>query len=183
MKKILILLFVMFSFFTFTKNLPAYEKLAYDFSFRSIEEGLIELKNYKGKTLVIVNVASRCGFTNQYEGLQKLWTTYKDKNLVVIGIPSNNFKQEPGSNEDIIKFCKSTFGVDFPMAEKTDVVGENAHPFFKWAKKSYGTSAVPRWNFHKLIIDKNGKIVNSFTSLTKPYSKKFINFIEEQIKN
>ena len=181
MKKILILLFIMFSFFT--KNLSAYEKLAYDFSFRNIEEGLIELKNYKGKTLVIVNVASRCGFTNQYEGLQSLWSNYKNKNLVVVGIPSNNFKQEPGSNKDIKKFCKNSFGVDFPMAEKTNVIGKNAHPFFKWARKNYGLAAVPKWNFHKIIIDKNGKVANSFTSITKPSSKTFISFIEKQIKN
>jgi len=181
MKKILILLIIVFAFST--KNLSAYEKLAYDFSFRSIEEGLIELKDYKGKTLVIVNVASRCGFTNQYEDLQKLWSNYKGEGLVVIGIPSNNFKQEPNSNEDIKKFCKSAFGVDFPMTEKTDVVGKNAHPFFKWAKKNYGVSAVPKWNFHKIIIDKSGKVSNSFTSITKPSSKKFINFIEKQIKN
>ncbi len=171
----------MFSFFT--KNSLAYEKLAYDFSFKNIEEGLIDLNDYKGKTLVIVNVASRCGFTNQYEDLQKLWSDYKNQGLVIIGVPSNNFKQEPGSNANIKKFCESAFGVNFPMTEKTDVIGKNAHPFFKWAKKNYGISAVPKWNFHKIIIDKNGKISNSFTSITKPSSKKFINFIEKQIKN
>ena len=181
MKKILILLIAMF--FLFEKNLSAYEKLAYDFSFKNIEEGLIDLKNYKGKILIIVNVASRCGFTNQYEDLQRLWSNYKDKGVVVIGIPSNNFKQEPGSNEEIKKFCKSAFDVDFPMAEKTNIIGKNAHPFFKWAKENYGVSAVPKWNFHKIIVDKNGKISNTFTSITKPYSKKFINFIEKQIKN
>ena len=181
MKKILILLIAMF--FLFEKNLSAYEKLAYDFSFKNIEEGLIDLKNYKGKTLIIVNVASRCGFTNQYEDLQRLWSNYKDKGLVVIGVPSNNFKQEPGSNKEIKKFCESAFGVDFPMAEKTNIIGKNAHPFFKWAKENYGVSAVPKWNFHKIIVDKNGKISNTFTSITKPYSKKFINFIEKQIKN
>tara|TARA_B100001996_G_C18347080_1_gene472452 strand:- start:36 stop:551 length:516 start_codon:yes stop_codon:yes gene_type:complete len=170
-------------FVFFARNLSAYEKLAYDFSFKSIEEGLVELKNYKGKTLVIVNVASRCGFTNQYKDLQKLWSNYKEKGLVIIGVPSNNFKQEPDSNKEIKKFCESKFGVDFPITEKTDVVGKNAHPFFKWAKKNYGISTVPKWNFHKIIVDKNGKISNSFTSITKPYSKKFINFIEKQIKN
>ncbi len=181
MKKLLVLLFIMFSFFT--KNLSAYEKLAYEFSFIDIEEGLIDLKDYKGKTLVIVNVASRCGFTNQYEDLQKLWSNYRDKGVVVIGIPSNNFKQEPGSNKDIKKFCEGSFGVDFPMAEKTNIIGKNAHPFFKWAKESYGISAVPKWNFHKIIVSKNGKISNTFTSITKPYSKRFINFIDKEIKN
>ena len=171
----------MFSFFS--KNLSAYEKLAYDFSFINIKEGLINLKDYRGKTLIIVNVASRCGFTNQYDDLQRLWSNYKNKGVVVIGIPSNNFKQEPGSNKEIRKFCESTFGVDFPMAEKTNIIGKNAHPFFKWAKKNYGIAAVPKWNFHKIIINKNGKISNTFTSITKPYSKKFINFIEKEIKS
>ena len=181
MRKTLIILIFMFSFFS--KNSLAYEKLAYNFSFKGIEENSINLKDYKGKTLVIVNVASRCGFTNQYEDLQKLWSNYRDKGVVVIGIPSNNFKQEPGSNKEIKKFCESAFGVDFPMAEKTDIIGKNAHPFFKWAKKNYGISAVPKWNFHKIVIDKNGRISNTFTSITKPYSKKFINFIEKEIKN
>ena len=181
MRKTLIILIFMFSFFS--KNSLAYEKLAYNFSFKGIEENSINLKDYKGKTLVIVNVASRCGFTNQYEDLQKLWSNYRDKGVVVIGIPSNNFKQEPGSNKEIKKFCETAFGVDFPMAEKTDIIGKNAHPFFKWAKKNYGISAVPKWNFHKIVIDKNGRISNTFTSITKPYSKKFINFIEKEIKN
>jgi len=181
MRKILILFIIMFSFFS--KNLSAYEKLAYDFSFINIKEGLINLKDYRGKTLIIVNVASRCGFTNQYDDLQRLWSNYKNKGVVVIGIPSNNFKQEPGSNKEIKKFCESTFGVDFPMAEKTNIIGKNAHPFFKWAKKNYGIAAVPKWNFHKIIINKNGKISNTFTSITKPYSKKFINFIEKEIKS
>ena len=181
MRKILILFIIMFSFFS--KNLSAYEKLAYDFSFINIKEGLINLKDYRGKTLIIVNVASRCGFTNQYDDLQRLWSNYKNKGVVVIGIPSNNFKQEPGSNKEIRKFCESTFGVDFPMAEKTNIIGKNAHPFFKWAKESYGISAVPKWNFHKIIVNKNGKISNTFTSITKPYSKKFINFIDKEIKN
>ena len=171
----------MFSFFS--KNLSAYEKLAYDFSFINIEEGLINLKDYRGKTLIIVNVASRCGFTNQYDDLQRLWSNYKNKGVVVIGIPSNNFKQEPGSNKEIRKFCESTFGVDIPIPEKKNIIGKNAHPFFKWAKKNYGIAAVPKWNFHKIIINKNGKISNTFTSITKPYSKKFINFIEKEIKS
>jgi len=181
MKKILILLIIGFSCFTI--NSFSYEKLAYDFSFKSIDEGLIELKNYKEKTLVIVNVASRCGFTNQYKDLQKLWSDYKNKGLVVIAIPSNNFKQEPGSNKEIKKFCQTNFSIDFPIAEKTNVVGKNAHPFFKWAKNTYGISAVPKWNFHKIIVNKKGEISNSFTSTTNPSSKKFINFIEKEIKN
>ena len=181
MRKLFVLIIVMFSFFT--KNLPAYEKLAYDFSFKNIEEGSIDLKDYKGKTIVIVNVASRCGFTNQYEDLQKLWSNYRDKDVVVIGIPSNNFKQEPASNKEIKKFCESSFGVDFPMAEKTNVIGKNAHPFFKWAKKNHGIAAIPKWNFHKIIIGKDGRVADTFASFTKPSSRKFINAINKEIKS
>ena len=175
MKKILILFIIMFSFFT--KGNAQYEQLATDFSFKDINGNSIELANYKEKVIVVVNVASRCGFTNQYEGLQKLWTKYGDKGLVVIGIPSNNFRQEPGSNKEIKEFCETTFGIDFPISEKMSVVGSEAHPFFLWAKKNYGSSAVPKWNFHKIIIGKNGKVVETFASITKPSSKKFISVI------
>tara|TARA_B100002051_G_C16729673_1_gene637482 strand:+ start:98 stop:613 length:516 start_codon:yes stop_codon:yes gene_type:complete len=171
----------MFSFFN--KVNSAYNKLAYEFNFNSIEGNLIDLKDYKGKIIVVVNVASRCGFTSQYEGLQKLWTEYQNQNLVIIGVPSNNFKQEPGSNKEIKDFCETNFNINFPMTQKMDVVGNNAHPFFIWAKKNYGNGAVPKWNFHKIIIGKDGKIINTFSSITSPSSKKFINFIEKQIKN
>ena len=181
MKKILILFIIIFSFFT--KGNAQYEQLATDFSFKDINGNSIELANYKEKVIVVLNVASRCGFTNQYEGLQKLWTKYGDKGLVVIGIPSNNFRQEPGSNKEIKEFCETTFGIDFPISEKMSVVGSEAHPFFLWAKKNYGSSAVPKWNFHKIIIGKNGKVVETFASITKPSSKKFISVIEKEIKN
>ena len=131
---------------------------------------------------MVVNVASRCGYTPQYEGLQNLWMNYKE-DLVVIGVPTNNFKQEPGSNSEIKDFCETNFGIDFPISEKTDVIGKNAHPFYQWAKKNHGISAIPKWNFHKIIIGKNGKIVETFASFTKPNSKKFIKLIEAQIKS
>ena len=181
MKKIFIIATIMFSFFS--KTNANYEQLAYEFSFKSIDGGKINLQNYKGNVLVLVNVASRCGFTNQYEDLQNLWSNYKDKNLVVIGIPTNNFKQEPGSNKDIKDFCETNFNIDFPMTEKMDVIGGNAHPFFKWAKENYGRSAIPKWNFHKIIIGKDGKVAKTFASITKPSSKKFIDLIEKEIKN
>ena len=171
----------MFSFFT--KTDASYEKLAYEFSFKSIDGDKINLQNYKDNVIVVVNVASRCGFTNQYEDLQKLWSRYKDKNLLVVGIPTNNFKQEPGSNKDIKNFCETNFNVNFPMTEKMDVIGENAHPFFKWAKENHGRNAVPKWNFHKIIIGKDGKVADTFASITRPSSKKFIDLIEEEIKN
>ena len=160
-----------------------YSQLAHDFKFNSIDGQSINLKEYKEKVIVVVNVASRCGFTKQYENLQNLWTSYKDRNLMVIGVPTNDFKQEPGSNEDIKNFCETNFNINFPITEKTNVLGQNAHPFYKWAKENYGKGAIPKWNFHKIIIGKNGKVVDTFASITNPSSKKFINFIEEQIRN
>ena len=171
----------MFSFFN--KTNANYEQLAYEFNFKSIDGGKINLQNYKEKVIVVVNVASRCGFTPQYEDLQNLWTNYKDKNLIVIGVPTNNFKQEPGSNKDIKDFCETNFNISFPMTEKIDVIGNNAHPFFKWAKDNHGKSAIPKWNFHKIIIGKNGKVADTFASITKPSSKRFIDLIEAEIKN
>lgn len=181
MKKIFIISILMFSFFY--KANANYEQLAYEFNFKSIDGGEINLQNYKEKVIVVVNVASRCGFTPQYEELQSLWTNYKDKDLVVIGVPTNNFKQEPGSNKDIKKFCETNFNISFPMTEKLNVIGNNAHPFFKWAKENHGKSAVPKWNFHKIIIGKNGKVTDTFASITKPSSKRFIDLIEAEIKN
>ncbi|MBD1138133.1 glutathione peroxidase [Pelagibacterales bacterium SAG-MED41] len=171
----------MFSFFS--KTNAGYEQLAHEFSFKSIDGEKIDLRNYKDNVIVVVNVASRCGFTNQYEDLQNLWSKYKSKNLVVIGVPTNNFKQEPGSNKDIKEFCETNFNIGFPITEKMDVIGGNAHPFFKWAKENHGRSAVPKWNFHKIIIGRDGKVADTFASITKPSSKKFVNLIEEEIKN
>ena len=181
MKKIFIITIIMFSFFN--KTNANYEQLAHEFSFKSIDGGEINLQNYKEKVIVVVNVASRCGFTPQYEDLQNLWLNYKDKNLIVIGVPTNNFKQEPGSNKAIKDFCETNFNISFPMTEKIDVIGKNAHPFFKWAKENYGKSATPKWNFHKIIIGKNGKVADTFASITKPSSKRFIDLIEAEIKN
>ena len=171
----------MFSFFN---NLSAnYSKLAHDFQFKSIDGEIIKLSDYKNKVLVIVNVASRCGYTPQYNDLQSLWSEYKDKDVVVIGVPTNNFKQEPGSNKEIKDFCETNFGINFPMSEKVDVIGKNAHPFYKWAKNNHGIGAIPKWNFHKIIIGKKGKVIDTFASFTKPSSSKFINIIEKEIKN
>ena len=171
----------MFGFFN--KVSSNYSQLAYEFEFQSIDGETIKLSEYKNKVLVLVNVASRCGFTSQYDDLQDLWTNYKDKDLIVIGVPTNDFKQEPASNADIEDFCEENFNISFPMTEKINVLGNKAHPFYKWAKENYGISAVPKWNFHKIVINKHGKIADTFTSITNPSSKKFINFIENQIKN
>jgi glutathione peroxidase len=181
MKKILIFFLIMFGLFS--KVSANYTKLAYDFEFNDIEGNIIKLSDYKNKIIVVVNVASRCGFTNQYNGLQKLWVDYKDKDVVVLGVPTNDFKQEPGSNNEIRKFCETNFNVNFPMTEKVSVIGEKSHPFYKWAKNNHGKNAIPKWNFHKIIIGKDGKVADTFASITKPSSNKFIKFIENKIKN
>ncbi|MDC0943254.1 glutathione peroxidase [Pelagibacteraceae bacterium] len=181
MKKKFIILLIMFSFFT--KSLANYSQLAHEFKFKNIDGQSINLNDYKEKVIVVVNVASRCGFTKQYEDLQNLWSTYKNKDLIVIGVPTNDFKQEPGSNADIKNFCETNFNINFPITEKTNVLGKKAHPFYKWAKENYGSAAIPKWNFHKIIIGKDGKIADTFASITNPSSKKFINLIEDQIKN
>ena len=175
MKKTIVFLIIMFGLFN--KVSANYTKLAYDFQFKGIDGQIIKLSEFQDKVIVVVNVASRCGFTNQYEGMQKLWTSYKDKGLVVIGVPTNDFKQEPGSNTDIKDFCKTNFNINFPMSEKINVLGDNSHPFFKWAKENYGSSAIPKWNFHKIIIGKDGKVADTFSSIAKPVSKKFISSI------
>ena len=171
----------MFSFFN--KASANYNNLVYDYEFTSIEGDIIKLSDYKNKVVVIVNVASRCGYTPQYEDLQSLWSMYKERGLVIIGVPTNNFRQEPGSNQEIKDFCETNFGISFPMTEKVDVLGKNAHPFYKWAKDNHGVSAIPKWNFHKIIIGRNGKVADTFASFTKPNSKKFLKVIDDQIKN
>ena len=178
MKKIFIILF-MFSFFS--KVIAGNNGTAYDYAFNSIDGDLIKLSQYKGKVIVVVNVASRCGYTPQYEDLQTLWSEYKNKDLVVLGVPTNNFRQEPGNNKEIKDFCETNFGITFPMTEKISVIGNNSHPFYKWARKDYGIGAIPKWNFHKIIIGKDGKVAETFSSITKPSSKKFVKVIENLI--
>ena len=172
MKKILIILF-MFSFFN--KSVLGDTSVAYDFKFDSIDGGEIEQSEYKYKVIVIVNVASRCGYTPQYGDLQTLYNNYKNKDLVVIGVPTNNFKQEPGSNDEIKDFCETNFGITFPMTEKINVIGPSSHPFYKWAKKDFGISAIPKWNFHKIIIDRNGKVVDRSPHLQNLHQKNLLN--------
>ena len=169
----------------FHTNLNAnYDKLAYDFNFKDLEGNNLNLSEYKNKVIIIVNVASQCGFTKQYEDMQKVWEKYQKEGIVMIGVPSNDFgNQEPGNNDEIKNFCESKFGITFPMTEKVAVKGDNAHPFFIWARNNYGKSAIPKWNFHKIVINKDGKVANTFSSITKPTTKKFINAIEKLIKD
>ena len=165
----------------FSMGSKTYAEIAYNFKFNGIDGNQINLADYQNKVLVVVNVASRCGFTPQYSDLQKVWEDYKDKNVVIIGVPTNNFKQEPGSNKEIKDFCETNFNINFPMTEKIDVIGKNAHPFFKWARENYGNGAIPKWNFHKIIVGKDGKVANTFSSITRPSSEKFRKAIEKLI--
>ena len=175
---ILIFIFtIMFSFFNEAE--AKYDKVFFDLDIEKISGGKLNLNQFKGKTILMVNVASNCGFTKQYTELQALYEKYKDKGLIVIGIPSNQFGgQEPGSNEEIKKFCETNFNINFPMTAKVDVKGDNAHELYLWAKKNFGKSAVPKWNFHKILINKNGKIQDTFNSFIDPLSKKIIKEIE-----
>ena len=167
----------MFSFFQ--KVDAKYEKLFFDLNIKSIDNKSINLSEFKGKTILLVNVASKCGFTKQYTGLQILYEKYKEKGLVVLGIPSNQFGgQEPGSNNEIKDFCETNFNITFPITDKVDVKGKNAHLLYKWAKENYGNSTVPKWNFHKILINKEGKIHDTFNSFINPLSDKIIKQIE-----
>ena len=159
----------------------SYTLNAYDFKFKDIDGNDLKFKDYKGKVLLIVNVASKCGFTGQYEGLQAVWDKYKDKDFVLIGIPSNDFYQEYKDEKDVKNFCELTFGVNFPMTSITKVRGNNAHPFYKWAKLTYGNKTIPKWNFHKILVNKEGKIIDTFSSTTKPNSEKVISKINSQL--
>jgi glutathione peroxidase len=153
----------------------------YDFKVPALSGGTIDLSAYKGKKLLIVNTASKCGFTPQYEGLQKLYDTYKDK-LVIVGFPANDFGgQEPGTNSEIQEFCKKNYGVTFPMAAKVDVVGENISPLFKWltaqAKEIGVADPVIKWNFTKFLLDENGKLIAVFPSKVTPMSEEITHYL------
>ena len=178
MKKLIFLLSV-FMFLFKSSATANYEKKIYDFSIESITGEIINFKDYKNKVILVVNTASYCGFTKQYDELQELWDLYKDKNLIVLGVPSNSFNQEKNNNADIKEFCEINFNINFPLTRLTEVKGKNAHELFKWAKKNHGKSAEPKWNFHKILINKEGKIEDTFASMTKPTSKKLIKTIED----
>ena len=173
-----LLIVCLIMFFLKNTSKANYEKLFYDISIKSINGNNIDLNKYKRKVILLVNVASFCGFTKQYAGLQNLWNKYKDKGLIVLGVPSQSFNQEMNREKDIKKFCEVNFNINFPMTSIFDVNGDNAHEIYKWAKINYGRSAIPKWNFHKILINKDGKIEHTFSSFVKPESKKIILKIE-----
>ena len=177
-KAIIYIIIIMFSFFN--KTMSNNTETFFDLNVNSINGDVLNLSKLKGKTILLVNVASNCGFTKQYEDLQNLYDSYKSKGLIVIGMPSNQFGgQEPGSESEIKNFCETNFNITFQMTSKYDVKGDNAHPIYMWAKETFGRSAVPKWNFHKILINKEGKVEDTFASFTNPMSKKIINKLEE----
>jgi glutathione peroxidase len=153
--------------------------VAYDFSFEAIEGGKLPLGQWRGKVLLVVNTASFCGFTPQYEGLQALWQRYESRGLIVLGVPSNDFGgQEPNSESEILGFCKGAYNVSFPLTTKQVVSGAQAHPFYRWAANMLGTDATPKWNFHKYLVGRDGKLVGAFGTRTAPQDAKLIGAIE-----
>ena len=154
-----------------------YEKIFYDLNIESISGEIINFEDFKDKVVLVVNTASYCGFTKQYEDLQDLWDKYNKKGLIVLGVPSNSFNQEKKKNSEVKEFCEVNFNITFPLTVITEVKGKNAHELFKWAKANHGNSAVPKWNFHKILINKEGKIEETFSSFTKPLSNKVVNKI------
>ena len=182
MKNLLIFgLTIVMIFFKSTSH-AEYEKIFFDFKINSITGDVIDLNDFRGKPVLIVNTASYCGFTKQYNDMQTLWDKYKDKGLIVLGIPSNSFNQEKKNNNDVKEFCEVNFNINFPLTEITDVKGDNAHEIYKWAKDNYGKSAVPKWNFYKILINNEGKIEDTYASLTNPTSKKITKKIESLLK-
>lgn len=161
---------------------PASAGPAHQFDFTSIDGDPMPMSQFAGKTVLLVNTASHCGFTYQYDGLQALYDTYKDKGLVVIGVPSNDFGgQEPGSEEEIKRFCEVNFSIEFPMTEKQIVKGQDAHPIYQWIGQELGKRKLPRWNFYKYLINADGELVAGWSNRTKPMSDDIRSAVEKAL--
>lgn len=156
---------------------------AYDFSFHTlIGHNPLPLASFRGKVLLVVNTASKCGFTPQYAALEKLYENYQDKGLVILAVPSNDFaSQEPGKAEEIQNFCKINYGVSFPITSKERVSGKSAHPFYLWAKRKAGFGSAPKWNFHKYLINRKGELIDYFYTTTSPDAARVIRAIEKAL--
>jgi len=155
----------------------------HDIQFTSIEGEPLPMSGFAGRAVLVVNTASLCGFTYQYEGLQKIWERYRDRGLVVLGVPSNDFgQQEPGSASEIKQFCEVNFDVDFPLTTKQHVKGEDAHPFFRRVAAVLGDDRLPRWNFHKYLVDPHGRLVAAWSSRTEPGSAEITAAIERVLR-
>jgi glutathione peroxidase len=155
----------------------------HDFSFQSIDGGRLPLTQFKGKAVLVVNVASQCGLTPQYAGLEALWRARREAGLVVLGVPANDFgAQEPGTEGEIKTFCETRFAVDFPMTAKEPVIGAHAHPLYKWIAAELGEDAAPKWNFHKYLFNKDGTIAGTFGSRTEPGDAALAAAIDQALK-
>lgn len=177
---------ILFTVASFLLAFSTSDKTVYDYKIETIDGQKTTLATYKGKVLLVVNTASKCGLTPQYEGLEKLYNTYKDKGLVVVGFPANNFMgQEPGSNSDIEAFCQKNYGVSFPMMSKISVKGSDIHPLYAFLTDKKQNGVVDgdiKWNFQKYLIDQNGKVVAKFDPRTKPLDDEIISQIEALLK-
>jgi len=172
-------LILVFGFLTGSASATSAAENAHAFDFVSIEGDPLPMASFAGKAVLVVNTASHCGFTNQYAALQEIWRQYRDKGLVVLGVPSNDFgSQEPGSETEIKTFCEVNYGIDFPMTSKVRVKGAAAHPFYRWAASQFGPQAKPRWNFHKYLIAPDGQLVDWFSTVTGPSSARVLNAVE-----
>ena len=154
---------------------------AYGFSFAALDGGTIRLADFAGKPLMVVNTASLCGYTPQYAGLQELWSRYRERGLMIVGVPSNDFGgQEPGGAADIMQTAQSEYGVAFPLAAKVAVRGANPHPFYRWAAAERPLDT-PRWNFHKYLIGRNGQIAAAFAANIEPMDARVINAVAKEL--
>jgi len=152
---------------------------AYDFAFKTIEGQPLPMTTFKDKVVLVVNTASACGLTPQYDGLEKLYSEYKDEGLVVLGVPCNQFMgQEPGTEAEIKAFCETRFNIDFPLTSKEEVKGAGAHPFYKWALETLGESADPAWNFHKILVGKDGTLIRAFGPRTEPLADEVVTTVK-----
>jgi glutathione peroxidase len=152
---------------------------AYQFEFVSIDGAPLPLDAWRGRPVLIVNTASFCGYTPQYSDLEALWQRYRDRGLVVLGVPSNDFgRQEPGSLEEIKDFCTTHYAVDFPMTEKCRVIGGDAHPFYRWIAESVGEAGTPRWNFHKYLVGPDGELAGAWPAQVSPADRRITGEIE-----
>ncbi len=151
---------------------------AHDFTFPAIQGGALPMNAWAGKPVLVVNTASFCGYTSQYRELEAVWRRYRDRGLVVLGVPSNDFgRQEPGKAAEILKFCE-TFDVSFPLADKQAVVGPQAHPFYRWVVAELGEAGAPRWNFHKYLVAPDGSLAGAWPSQVKPDAPSIVGEIE-----
>ena len=173
----LLLLFILIMFSSPTESKQTF----YDFEVESITGETLNLSEFKNKVVLLVNTASKCGFTPQYSGLQKLHTKYKDEGFAVLGVPSNDFNQELSKDSDVKEFCEIRFGVDFPMTSIQKIRGDDAHPLYKWISSQVSVIAQPRWNFHKYLVGRDGKIINWYSSMTSPSSSSLIIEVEDAL--